>query len=705
MSSQLRGAAKACLVSTLTGLLWMQGGNVLAQSANRVRHADAEEDVDVGEFSPPVFLGRPAPQANGSARPSVDKTAGAAKVAVKPQAQTQAKAQAKSKTMVKAPAERESKEIEQTAALRNRLFPAQPQPAPAAQQPAPVPLAAPPTSAFPAATAPAAAPSVPRTAPPTAVERELEELYRKNGRQMPDDMDLYEFQPPGATPNNGNLPNSGMRPQAGAPSNAGYQPAPKSAKPNFFERIFGVGRAKNNKAPVSNVPAPKGAPQQAGQPAGSPRPALAPFRSQITAQPAGRVPMQEPASLGPSGAMPMPLGQQPVAQTPAPRARDSQPLLDESGSRGDSESLDLADDPVFQPARPTATPQIVPQAPKAKPDSPYTGLTITPNETEQSIASGDNTIETPARTSTAKLPAPFAAPAAEPAVPAATSTITTTAPAPVTTAPAPVATAAPPASAAPAAAPAGRSSLLTNPIADLAAPEPVTAAQAPTIKAPATAAVPAAPPASPAPKTALGNPLAGAKAAPSVARTPPKSDDDESLDLDDEDEDEDEEESTPARTPPGGLKPLPTIEKPAFTRGTIEVSREPVAPKAAPQAPASAAEKPATVTAAKGFKGFCPVILKDERRLVEARAQFKSEYNGRWYSFSSQAAKESFDESPQRYVPAIGGNDVVRQAAGEKGIEGSLEHAAWYRGKLFLFSTAESRREFVDEPAKFTVNE
>jgi YHS domain-containing protein len=209
--------------------------------------------------------------------------------------------------------------------------------------------------------------------------------------------------------------------------------------------------------------------------------------------------------------------------------------------------------------------------------------------------------------------------------------------------------------------------------------------------------MPAAPAA---PKTALSNPLAGAKAAPSAARTPPKSDDDESLDLDDEDE-EDEEDSAPARTPSGGLKPLPTIEKPAFTRGTIEVST----PKAAAEAPASAAQKPATVTAAKGFKGFCPVILKDERRLVEARAQFKSEYNGRWYSFSSQAAKEIFDESPQRYVPAIGGNDVVRQAAGEQGVEGSLEHAAWYRGKLFLFSTAESRREFVDEPAKFTVNE
>ena len=45
MNAQMRGAAHACLLSTMTGLLLAQGGNVLAQSAGRVQHADAEEVI------------------------------------------------------------------------------------------------------------------------------------------------------------------------------------------------------------------------------------------------------------------------------------------------------------------------------------------------------------------------------------------------------------------------------------------------------------------------------------------------------------------------------------------------------------------------------------------------------------------------------------------------------------------------------------
>jgi YHS domain-containing protein len=42
---------------------------------------------------------------------------------------------------------------------------------------------------------------------------------------------------------------------------------------------------------------------------------------------------------------------------------------------------------------------------------------------------------------------------------------------------------------------------------------------------------------------------------------------------------------------------------------------------------------------------------------------------------------------------------------GEKGVDGSLEHAAWYRGRLYLFSSADTRREFVDAPSKFVAED
>jgi YHS domain-containing protein len=75
------------------------------------------------------------------------------------------------------------------------------------------------------------------------------------------------------------------------------------------------------------------------------------------------------------------------------------------------------------------------------------------------------------------------------------------------------------------------------------------------------------------------------------------------------------------------------------------------------------------------------------------------------YTFSTLDAKESFDENPRKYIPAGEGNDVVKLTVGETGIEGTLEHAAWYRGRLYLFSSPETRREFVETPSKFVVND
>ena len=41
--------------------------------------------------------------------------------------------------------------------------------------------------------------------------------------------------------------------------------------------------------------------------------------------------------------------------------------------------------------------------------------------------------------------------------------------------------------------------------------------------------------------------------------------------------------------------------------------------------------------------------------------------------------------------------DIVRVAAGEEDTEGSLDHAVWYKGRLYLFTGAESRAKFMSD--------
>ncbi|MCG6157612.1 hypothetical protein [Rubinisphaera margarita] len=104
---------------------------------------------------------------------------------------------------------------------------------------------------------------------------------------------------------------------------------------------------------------------------------------------------------------------------------------------------------------------------------------------------------------------------------------------------------------------------------------------------------------------------------------------------------------------------------------------------------------------ATGFKGFCPVELRDNLELVDATPQFETEHAGQIYYFSSQQAREKFDADPIRYVPAHGGCDVVKFV--QEGMEeaGRLDYAVWYQDRLFLFSNRETMLEFRATPESF----
>lgn len=100
-----------------------------------------------------------------------------------------------------------------------------------------------------------------------------------------------------------------------------------------------------------------------------------------------------------------------------------------------------------------------------------------------------------------------------------------------------------------------------------------------------------------------------------------------------------------------------------------------------------------------GLKGFCPVALRDRRTLEDGRVAYRSDYAGRTYYFSSAAAKAAFDENPLKYVPAAGGYDVSLAAIARETREGSLDHAVWYRDRLYLFDSADTLKTFMAIPS------
>lgn len=102
-----------------------------------------------------------------------------------------------------------------------------------------------------------------------------------------------------------------------------------------------------------------------------------------------------------------------------------------------------------------------------------------------------------------------------------------------------------------------------------------------------------------------------------------------------------------------------------------------------------------------GFKGFCPVELRDRRELTETNPEFVATFGLQTYTFSSLAAKAAFEADPSRYAPAAGGSDVVLLVNSGEEQPGMLDYALWYRDRLYLFRSRETMNMFNKDPLRF----
>ncbi len=127
---------------------------------------------------------------------------------------------------------------------------------------------------------------------------------------------------------------------------------------------------------------------------------------------------------------------------------------------------------------------------------------------------------------------------------------------------------------------------------------------------------------------------------------------------------------------------------------TDDLAKQKAAEEAAPQSSPHAGDC---------LRGFCPVALRDDRRLRQSLAEFTSEYQGRAYRFSSAEALERFLANPDWYVPFAGGLDVIEVKQGHV-TQGTLDFAVWFRHRLHMFSNADNLAVFRANPRAFASN-
>ncbi|MDB5335863.1 MAG: hypothetical protein JWN70_1482 [Planctomycetaceae bacterium] len=574
----------------------------------------------------------------------------------------------------------------------------------------------------------------------TDVQKQLRLLYEKSGQEMPV-MDLSEMEVPepqaGVAPEGPQGgPNAGPR----APGQFAQPPVPPQKAPNFFERVF-LGKkspppqvAPQPRAPMGQQPirTPNGAPagtppatnyrpyQPPGLQVQPGQPALQPSQSYngqrpgtmnqpgATAQPNG-YPQQQAPQLQlqrpqgqPQVIPPQPYGQvqqpqQPQLQLPQPPATVPQ---------------QIQNPPQYNPQQPAGgAPQVVPPQAPTRPDE----VPFLDEEPEESLEIDLNPKPVPAVQGNA---------------------IPGTPPSGVIPAPLPTATATPKTDVAKPAAESDPAPTEENPFSGLRLSIPEAAAPTtpvPTTPVPATPVVPSTPAAGPA-LTPSTSPAANATlptnpvATPPAANSLPKKDnpflDDEDVeDLDEKEKEEVVEKTAKPVAPPAAKVTAPPITIPALgTNKPLEIS--PIMPPGKSASPASktpvslpkkvadeqvAAKPPLSAADERlrkladapektGLKGFCPVALRQKGQLLETKPQFNAVYQGQKFHFSSIAAKVAFEKEPQLFVPVHAGLDGVALVHDEASLPGSLDHAVWYQGHLYLFANRENREIFVNDP-------
>lgn len=180
--------------------------------------------------------------------------------------------------------------------------------------------------------------------------------------------------------------------------------------------------------------------------------------------------------------------------------------------------------------------------------------------------------------------------------------------------------------------------------------------------------------------------------------------------------------SAPA-APPEPTKPasfLATLQKP-FTwlkRSSPSATEVPTMPPARPQpAPDSGSPDDRTAAVATsdaagvpdphgsmplGLEGYCPVTLVDHGTWAEGRVQWGVRHRGRTYLFAGAEQQQTFLANPDRYAPALSGDDPVLAMESGTSTPGQRRYGVTYQSRMYLFATPENRATFAANPARYS---
>jgi YHS domain-containing protein len=127
-------------------------------------------------------------------------------------------------------------------------------------------------------------------------------------------------------------------------------------------------------------------------------------------------------------------------------------------------------------------------------------------------------------------------------------------------------------------------------------------------------------------------------------------------------------------------------------------------PPAAPAAPAvpSAPTAAAEATMPLGLEGYCAVTLAEKQVWTEGRPQYGARHRGRTYLFAGPEQQRTFLADPDRYAPALSGDDPVLVFEQGTSMPGQRRFGVVCQSRMYLFTSPATRDAFAANPEKYT---
>ena len=102
-----------------------------------------------------------------------------------------------------------------------------------------------------------------------------------------------------------------------------------------------------------------------------------------------------------------------------------------------------------------------------------------------------------------------------------------------------------------------------------------------------------------------------------------------------------------------------------------------------------------------GLDGYCAVSLSEKQQWVPGDRRWGAVHRGRTYLFAGPEEQRRFFADPDRYAPAVSGNDVVLATEQGQPVSGMREHGVFFGNRIYLFSSEATLQKFARNPNQY----